>query len=187
MKSTELADKYAEALYEVGKEEESLDKFINDLDAVADAVSVNEFLPQFLDHPLVPDRAKSTLLESIFGGKVSPRILNFLKILVRKNRESYLQLICERLHKIRRDKEDVLEVQVTVPPKFDVEGLENDIRARLSHITDRQVAVTKIDRQEGLIGGAKLAIGEKVIDGSVKAQIEELRDFVLGGEQDGRN
>lgn len=187
MKSTELADKYAEAIYEVGKEEDSLDEFINDLDAVADVVRANEFLPCFLDHPLVPNRDKNTLLERIFGEKVSPRILNFLKILVRKNRESYLQLIRERLHKIRRDKENVLEVQVTIPPKFDVEGLEDEIRARLSEVTDRQVSVTKIDQKEGLIGGAKLAIGEKVIDGSVKAQLEELRDFVLEGGKDGRN
>jgi len=187
MKSTEVADKYAEALYELGKEGEKLDEIIEDIDSIARTVSeASDFTP-FLTHPLVPNTDKIAILERVFGGKVSQQSINFLKILVERDREDYLQLISERLHKIRMDREEIIEVKVSVPPRFFHDGLKGEVHERLSSITDRSVKVTEISREEGLIGGMKLTIGEKVIDGTIRGQLEELREFILEGGKDGRN
>ncbi len=187
MKSTEVADKYAEALYEIGKGEGRLDDFVGELDLVSETVTANESFFQFLTHPLVPDDDKVQVIEGVFGEKISQDIQNFLHVLVSKNREDYIELIRERFHKLRRDKEDILEVEVTIPTGFSREDLAEDIEKRLAEVTDRAVQVTRVSEEKGLIGGAKLSIGDAVIDGSVRGQLEDLREFVLEGGKDGRN
>ncbi|MFP3953578.1 MAG: ATP synthase F1 subunit delta [Candidatus Acetothermia bacterium] len=187
MKSTEVADKYAEALYEIGKEEGRLDEFVEELDALTEIVTANETFLHFLTHPLVPDGDKVRLIDRVFGSDLSGDIRNFLRVLVSRDREGYIDLIQERFHKLRREKEDILEVEVKVPAGFSREGLSEKIEERLEERTGRTVQVTSLTEEEGLIGGAKLSIGDKVIDGSVKGQLEDLREFVLEGGNDGRN
>lgn len=187
MKSTEIADKYAQALYEIGKETEKLDKFTEEIDEVGRVAEENQQFLEFVTHPLVPDEDKIDILVNIFGDELSAEMMNFLRVLVNKGREDYIQLIKQRFHKFRRDQENILEVEVTVPTGFSHDNLKTAIENRLSQVTEERVQVIDIVEEEGLIGGAKLTIGDRVIDGTIKSQLEDLRDFVLQGGKDGRN
>jgi len=107
--------------------------------------------------------------------------LNFLKLLVNKDREDYLPLIYKRLSKIRRDEEEIVEVKITVPPRPGRDGIEEMVKDRLGEITGKAVHVTEIEVDEDLISGIRLQMGDQVIDGSVRSRLEELREFLLEG------
>ena len=181
MKSIEVADRYAEALYELGKEEGILEELQSDLAQVNEVINTNEYFFPFLTHPLVPDEDKKRIIDEIFGSDMRVESINFLKILVQKDRESYFPLISERVKKLRMDKEEIVEVTVTLPSGFDREETVSKIETRLAEITEREVWITEVNEDDELIGGIRLKVGEQVIDGSVKARLEGLRDFVLEG------
>lgn len=187
MKSIEVADRYSQALYELGKEEGVMDELQDDLSEVDRVLDSHDELFSFLIHPLVPDADKKGILDDVFGESLLRETRNFLKILVEKNREDYLPLIYERFRKIRRDEEEIVEVEVTLPPGFDSEEVVEEVTSRLIEMMDKSVQVTEVREDEDLIGGIKLKVGEQVIDGSVRSRLEGLRDFVIEGGSDGRN
>ncbi|MFB6215180.1 MAG: ATP synthase F1 subunit delta [Candidatus Bipolaricaulia bacterium] len=181
MKSIEVADRYAQAVYELGREEGILDVLQSDLKEVNEVIGTNdEFLP-FLIHPLVSNEDKRALLEEIFGESLSREAMNFLKLLVGKDREDYIPLIYERVKKLRMDRDEIVEVEVTFPPSFDREEVVNRVESNLREILDREVWITEVAEDEDLIGGVRLKVGERVIDGSVRGSLEGLREFILGG------
>lgn len=181
MKSVEVADRYAQAIYELGVEEGILEKLQSDLDEVSQIINSNDYLLPFLVHPLVPEKDKRKILEDVFGDSLLRETLNFLKLLVNKGREDYLPLIYKRLGKIRRDEEEIIEVKITVPPRPGEDGIEEMVKDRLGEITGKAVHVTEIEVDEDLISGIRLQVGDQVIDGSVRSRLEELREFLLEG------
>lgn len=181
MKSIEVADRYAQAVYELGKEEGILDDLQSDLEKVNQVIDSNEDFFPFLIHPLIPDRDKQELLDEVFGEFVSREAMNFLKLLVQKDREDYLPLIFKRVKKIRMDQDEIVEVEVAYPPGFDREEVVNRVEKNLEEILDREIWITEVTEDDELIGGVRLKIGERVIDGSVQGRLEDMREFVLGG------
>jgi len=187
MKSVEVADRYAQAIYELGVEEDKLDAIQDDLQGVSRLVNSNDYLMDFLVHPLVPNEDKEGVLEEVLGDSLLRETLNFLKLLVNKDREDYLPLIYERLRKIRRDEQEIIEVEVTVPPDLDRDQLVDEVKSRLDNLLDKSVYVTKVTEDPDLIGGIKLKVGEQIIDGSVQGELEGLREHILEGGSNGRN
>ena len=181
MKSIEVADRYAQAVYELGKEEGILDDLQSDLGKVNEVINSNEDFFPFLIHPLVPDKDKQNVLEEIFGETIRREAMNFLKLLVQKDREDYLPLIYKRVKKIRMDQDEIVEVEIAYPPGFDREGVVSRVEENLGEILDREIWITQVTEDEELIGGVRLKIGERVLDGSVQGRLEGLREFVLGG------
>ena len=181
MKSIEVADRYAQAVYELGKEEGILDDLQSDLEKVNQVIDSNEDFFPFLIHPLIPDRDKQELLDEVFGEFVSREAMNFLKLLVQKDREDYLPLIFKRVKKIRMDQDEIVEVEVAYPPGFDREDVVSRVEKNLEEILDREIWITEVTEDDELIGGVRLKIGERVIDGSVQGRLEDMREFVLGG------
>ncbi|MFB6291443.1 MAG: ATP synthase F1 subunit delta [Candidatus Bipolaricaulia bacterium] len=181
MKSIEVADRYAQAVYELGREEGILDDLQDDLEEVNKVINSNDdFLP-FLTHPLVKDNDKKELLEEVFGELLSREAMNFLKLLVQKDREDYLPLIYKRVKKLRMDQDEIVEVEVAFPPSFDREEVVSRVEKNLREILNREVWITEVTEDENLIGGVRLKIGDRVIDGSVQGRLEGLKEFVLGG------
>jgi len=187
MKSVEVADRYAQALYELGVEEDKLDRIQEDLNEVSQLVDANGYLMDFLVHPLVPNEDKEGVLEEILGESLLRETLNFLKLLVNKDREDYLPLIYERLRKIRRDEQEIIEVEITVPPDLDRDEVEGEVKSRLDSLLNKSVYVTDVTEDPDLIGGIKLKVGEQIIDGSVQGELEGLREHILEGGSNGRN
>lgn len=181
MKSIEVADRYAQAVYELGKEEGVLDVLQSDLEEVNKVINTNDDFFLFLSHPLVSDEDKRALLEEIFGEYLSREGMNFLKLLVDKDREDYIPLIYKRVKKIRMDQDEIVEVEVIYPPDFDREEVVSRVESNLRKILDREVWITEVTEDEDLIGGIRLKVGERVIDGSVQGSLKGLREFILGG------
>jgi len=154
---------------------------------VSQLVDSNDYLMDFLVHPLVPNEDKEGIIEEVLGDSLLRETLNFLKLLVNKDREDYLPLIYERLRKIRRDEEEIIEVEIAVPPDLERDEVVDQVTGRLESFMDKSVYVTKISEDPDLIGGIKLKVGEQIIDGSVQGELEGLREHILEGGSNGRN
>ena len=181
MKSTEVADRYAQALYNLGNEEGTLDELFGELTSVRSIVLENDEFRTYLEHPLIPKEGKVELIDEVFGGQLGRQTLNFLHLLVDKGREDYLVFIVDRLGSIRSREEGILDVRIHTPEEFGGDGLQEEVESRLGEILDKKVFVRDVITDPDLIAGIKLELPDRYVDGSVKARLRQLRDFVLEG------
>ncbi len=177
MKSREIARRYAEALYELAREEGIVDEIesaysevVRKLSAVSDAL-------RFLEHPLVPRERKITFLAQAFPD-IPAYLHNLFVLLVRNGRAGYLPLIYDQFRTLRGEQERIVRVQVaTAQPLLPAD------RSRLIKHLERALT-SKVDLEErvdpALLGGARLELDGKVIDGTLRAKLAQLRAVLAG-------
>ena len=83
-----IANRYAEALFQLSEEENITKEIYNELCNVVDIVNANKDLDNVLKSPLIAKVEKIQLIESLFNNKINNDLKNFLKILVEKGRIS---------------------------------------------------------------------------------------------------
>ena len=87
-----IANRYAEALFQLSEEENITKEIYNELHSVLDIVKNNKDLDNVLKSPLVAKAEKVQLIETLFNNKINNNLKNFLKILVEKGRISSLEI-----------------------------------------------------------------------------------------------
>jgi len=169
---TKIARVYAGALYEAATETDRLEPVLRDLTAFVDAVeAVAELQAVFLDEKLPVEEKKRLLMELTDGGEELVR--NFLRILVDKGRESILsemhRLFVERMEAA----EGLVRVEmVTAVPVPD--SLRDEIFKTLETSLATKVELALVV-DEGLIGGIRLRVGDRIADASVRHRLDQLR------------
>lgn len=185
MISEDIADRYAEALIELGNEEGILEKISKDVKKIQEIISSSNDLKVFLKHPLVPEEDKKGMIKKIFEERITKEMVNFLSLLVDSSREIYLEMICARFLDKKRDEQNLTQVKVYSALEEDKGELKDLIKERLEEALGTSIEITKVKKDENLIGGIKLEIGGKVIDGSAKRQLGNLREHLTLGGIDG--
>jgi len=85
-----VAGRYAEALYEIALENKLVDKVEEELKAVVGVLEQSNQLKKVLFHPRITADQKKEVIASLFEGRISEVTMNFLAILVDRQREMYL-------------------------------------------------------------------------------------------------
>ncbi len=175
MKSRDVAQSYAQALYELGAEANALDQIENEFSQIVRATAESG-LDQFLLHPLIPNAEKMKALDDFYGD-VHGHLLHLLKLLVERNRTKLLSYVYEEFLALRQLKDRVLVA--TVFSSFELNtNLQQEIQSRMSQLTGLNVKLdARVDAS--MLGGVRLHIGDKVLDGSLEAQLERLKEQIL--------
>jgi F-type H+-transporting ATPase subunit delta len=97
---------------------------------------------------------------------------NFMRLLVDNQRLGMLPDIALRFEELKAQAENTLDV--TLATAADVtEDQRRRIEESLRKRFDRQIRL-KVELDPGLIGGARLKVGDRVIDGSVRTGLDKL-------------
>jgi F-type H+-transporting ATPase subunit delta len=170
-----VAARYARALLDVARREGDPRAAENEVASFAALLQGHETLAQVLTNPAIPAQKKAGLVRELAArAGVSPIVAKLLVLLAERDR---LVLLPDLLDEYRRRLQDFLnvvraEVVTAVPlPGDRVEALERALAA----MTGRTVSMTaSVD--PALIGGVVTRIGSVVYDGSVKRQLEKMRE-----------
>jgi len=176
-KEREVAHSYALALYELGAEEgpARLDRLEEDLERAWERIRGSELL-QALRHPLITRQEKLELLREVFAGEIDKYVLNLLLVATERGRIAHLPAIIEEFRELREGRERLLYVTVETP--YPLDGLREEIAAKLAELTGREVRLRERLNQ-ALIGGVRLHLRDYVLDGSLATQLERLRERLL--------
>ncbi len=178
MKSKEIARRYAEALYELAREEGTVDEIETAYSQVAEALNAVPDALRFLTHPLVPRIDKLSFIDKSFPN-VPKYLRNLLHLLVKNGREGYITLIYNEFRALRGERENIARVKLAT-----AKPLSQADKARLmEHLTAALGKRVEIEErvEPDLLGGVRLEIGGKVIDGTLRAKLAQLQ-AVLAGE-----
>ena len=171
---------YALALYEVAKEKDKVDEYINDLREICDLIENNKDFYEVVKHPQISTKNKKRTFINIFKGKIDEELLSFLLILIEKDRILYLREKLNEMEKIDLERKNILSAVV----KTAVPLLESEI-SNLQEKLEKQynkkiIMTTEIDKS--LLGGVYVRVGNDVIDGTIKSKLEEMKDIMLKRE-----
>jgi F-type H+-transporting ATPase subunit delta len=172
VRSQEIARRYAAALYQVSAEDAAVREIEDELAAVAVGTSDRSEVRRFLAHPLVPREQKSEFLAAAFPD-TSDRMRNFLELLIHNRRETYLDLIYDAFVDIRTTAEGMIQVAVTTAEELS-EDDKSRLRERLEHALNRPVQLEELI-DERMLGGARIEADGHVLDGTIRARLNELR------------
>ena len=172
-----ISKRYARAFFDIAGEEQKLEQYYNELHQFSSVIAQNKDLGGFLANPIFEQEIKKKVLEKIIGKlSLSPMTINFLKLLIDKKRidilpdieTCYRQLMDETLQKVR----------VTVKTAFPLSGeMQSHITSSLKKMTGRSVEVT-VEDDKNLLGGIVIGVGDTLYDGSIKNQLNNMRNLL---------
>jgi len=175
--TSNIAQRYANALFELAKEQGNFDDYKNDLALVSDIFSSSRDLEQFIAHPVVPQDEKKAVIEEIFAKHVSANVINFLKLLIDKNRLMYLHSIKNVFNDLYRKHCNVMVAEVISAIELSDENKQRIVQ-KLENIYNKSIELhSYVD--SSIIAGLILKIDDKTIDGSVKSQIETMKKQII--------
>ena len=172
------ARRYAEAAFEVAVRDGALEAWLGDLDTAA-AVVAEERIGRALANPAIPLETRLATVESTFGPLVGPKVLNLVRLMLRRGRIQELPRLAAEFHRLEDERQGVARATVTSTLPLEPDEVQA-LKERLASSTDRRVELDlKVD--PSLLGGLVVRLGDRLVDGSVRSRLERLRNRLVSG------
>ena len=177
-----IARRYATALAEVVTAHNEAREVQEELSAWHEMMRANETLDEVFRNPTIGIEQKRRVLDALIARtRPRPTTVNFLKLLVQNHRLTNLGEINERFAQELDRRAQIVSAQVTTARPLPREEQER-LRARLTELTKSRVRLD-FETDESIIGGVVTRIGSTVYDGSVRNQLQEIKEKMIGAHQ----
>ena len=174
---TTIARPYAEAAFRIAREENALPvwsqmlRFLSDVTADPQAAAA-------LDNPKLTAADKTALLLSIGGERLDATGRNFVRVLVEADRVAVLPQIRTLFETLKNNADGVAKARIdSAFPLSDGETAE--LKAALEKRFGRKIEAT-VNVDPALGGGARITVGDTVIDGTIEAQLAAMATQLRG-------
>lgn len=173
MSNQRVAQRYASALMALTNEQKKPGAVAEDLMIVLKAIDSSRELRSVLASPVVQQDKKRAILRDVFKKKVGDLVLGYIDVITAKGRESLLHDIMKHYFILRDEELGIVRVTVKTSVDFSAKQ-EKELKKQLETMTRKNVEITfSIDKE--LKGGFVARVGDTVLDGSVKRQLELLK------------
>lgn len=173
-----VVNRYARALADVVGPSGDYRLVQRELGEFAAAYRLSAELREVFETPAVTLDAKIKVLDAILARVGASRpASNFLRVLVAHFRTGLLEEILQALAKIVNDRLGIVEVKVFSAAELS-EDARQALRARFQQVTEKQVEMA-FQLQESLVGGILAQVRSTVYDGSVRGQLDRLREKLI--------
>ncbi len=166
-----LARPYAEAVFRLAQGENDLAGWSQRLQSLALIVSNAQLATLIVDPAVAAERVADLIVE-VAGDGLGEHGGNFVKLLAENDRLLLLPEIGVQFETLKANAEGTLEATITSAQELtqaQIDELVSGLRTKFKRAVNVQVAV-----DPELIGGAVIAIGDQVIDGSVKGRLQRM-------------
>lgn len=173
--SATIARPYAEAVFGLAPDAQSRARWGETLQFAATLIT-HPALAALVGDPRIPAPRLLSLLQEIGGARFDRQALAFLRLLLDNDRLLLLPEIERAFAELRRQAENVVDVQI-VSARALAAGEEAEIRGRLEKRFHHRVVV-RAQVDASLLAGAVIHIGDRVIDGSLRARLAALATYL---------
>ena len=170
-----VSRRYATALADVVLSSGETDTVKTELKSWEEMINSNVELKAAFGNPAIAHNKKEGVLEGLLQrANPSRTTANFLRVLLQNSRLNDLGEINERFDSVLEERSGTVHGIVASAHELSPEERE-ELRANLEKITERRVRLDFVIEPD-LIGGVVARIGSTVYDGSVRTQLEHLRE-----------
>jgi F-type H+-transporting ATPase subunit delta len=174
-----IASRYARALVEVVLEQKiEPNSAIQQVNSIVQAVRESGDLRKIWESPGVPAAQKRRLLDAIASQmSVSRPVRNFYAVLIDHQRIPMVQQIARQFEVELNAQLGFAEAQVTSARELSSEQ-KRELEARVSTMTGKKVRAHYAS-DPALLGGVMVQLGSTIYDGSVRGQLQKLRQELV--------
>ena len=181
MTGSKISKRYAKALLSLGQEDGNYEEYGDNLKEFNGFCTDNPDFNKVIANPVfsVDDRKgvlNAVLEKSTFAGVVK----NFLRLLLDKNRIGGIEDVSAYYTRLTDEISNIIRADIITARPLKDEAMDK-LDAVLAKITSKTVK-TRVKEDKSLIGGLVVKIGDLVLDGSVRAQLEGLKESLKRGE-----
>ena len=167
--------RYAQALFDMAAEERAVPAYRDSLDQLARAFTA-DVIHVLLD-PRVPFERRRAALESAAKGEPAA-IRAVLELLLDRNRVGIVPAIASAFGDLADRREGIVKAKITTPVDLS-EAQRAGFTSRLEQASGKKIRATFLV-DPSLIGGAMVQVGDRLIDGSLVTQLQQLAQQLAG-------
>ena len=173
---TEISREYAMALFDLARETESEDAVGEGLKLVAGLMRENPEVLDFLAAPNIPKKERTGVLETALSGQIPEYVLSFAQILCEQGSIRSLEKCAVEYEELWNAARGLSTARVVSAVALTDEE-KRQLQQKLSAKTGRQVRL-ECSVDESLLGGLVVTLDGKVMDGSLKHRLNEVREVM---------
>jgi F-type H+-transporting ATPase subunit delta len=176
MLNTSIALRYARALHKIGKTTGTIKKVVEDVSGISKTIDTTPYLKRVLYHPAITADEKKSVLREVFAKLCDPVSLDFVSYLIEKKRIFVISAIAQCLIDLLTADENKINVKVESFQELPGESIKK-IKDLLSKRLSKEI-VLSTEVVPSLLGGMRVILGDRVIDGSISHQLHKLSDSI---------
>jgi F-type H+-transporting ATPase subunit delta len=166
-----IARPYAEAAFKLARDARSLERW-SEMLALIEAVATDESIASRIGDPSVGERALESVMLGALGERLDGPGRNFVQLLIENGRLDVVSHVRTLFEAQRREHEGVVEAKIISALPAD-DSQTGALIAALEKKYGRKVnAQVEVDPE--LIGGARIVVGDKVIDATVRGRLDAM-------------
>ncbi len=163
--------RYARALFDLAVEKDAMDQWATDLAQLAEVMQDEQF-NLFLKHAEVPLERKIESLATVLAD-IDPLVRNLGSLLITRGSVDSIGDVVVAYNRLVDDRLGRQQIEVTTAVELEPSEAER-IREFVAGLVQREVVMTtRVD--ESILGGMVIQIGDRLMDGSTRSKLEELR------------
>ncbi len=180
MKNTALARRYAQALIDIGKEDNNFERYGKEIRDILAVLSGDDNLYKVLLNPMFKLEEREALAGGIADKLgASETVKKFFTLLVTSGNLRLIDDIVLSYARLEDELAGRVRATIVAPGELS-KTLLDDVKSRLSKETGKEIVLT-FDKDPSLVGGVVIKLGNTVLDGSIKTQIEKMKAALTQG------
>lgn len=169
-----LGARYAKSVLELAKEKNEVEPVRADFELIHKVCEQNHDFVNMLESPLISPDKKRKILDAVIGTRMTSKITQeFVKILVRKKREGYLDDIALVFQDMYDRDNNITRGSLTSAQPMAESQVKEITKAVEAAFSTNFKLERKVDPE--LIGGFVLRVGDTLFDSSVATSLRELK------------
>lgn len=171
---------YGEALFEVAMEsgEDKAGELLEEIDVLRKILLDNPRFDELMKHPGIPKQEKLQVADTVFRGRVSDELVNFLEIIVSKERYRDLPAVFEYFTEKVKEQKKIGVAYVAAAAELS-DSQKSAVRSRLLETSGYREMEMHYETDPSLIGGMVIRIGDRVVDSSIRTKLDSLTKQLL--------
>ena len=169
-----IAGRYASALFDLAREQGTLDAAAGDLASIDEMIGVSVDLARLVRSPVISredqGRAMAAVLESV---NISALVCRFVGLVAQNRRLFGLRDMIVAFRALLADHRGETTARVTSARPLTDEQVER-IKSQLAGLVDQKISLTT-DVDEGLLGGLVIRIGSRMVDSSLRTKLQKMQ------------
>lgn len=174
MQNPRLASRYAKSLLDLAIEQNALEPTLQDVQLLDAVCRDSREFTNVLRSPIIKADKKQAIIDAVLGSKLQVLAKSFVTLLVNKGREGNLPEIAQAFISQYKTLKKIRTVRLTTAHPVN-DHVKELIRAKVAANMPDSVIELKADVNEALIGGFVLEMDDKIVDASIRRDLNDIK------------
>ena len=167
-----VAQRYAKALLELSNDGLTKEQIMSEISDVSESLNGSDDLQKLMASPVISGTEKNNVLSKVFEKNISETVLNFLRLLVDKNRFSILDSIVTEYRSEVNKINNILNIKITSALSLN-DTEKAMIKVKLEKILNKDIELEWSD-DSSIIAGLVFEVGDSIVDNSLRHKLQEI-------------